>query len=177
MLSPSSAIETAPLPGPTLTELLARTGQNACLLLLDQVTDPQNVGAILRASAAFGADGIVVPGRHTAPQTATLAKAASGALDVVPMTSVTNLARAIGQLQDAGFWVIGLDAAAPDALGAAVRADRLAFVLGAEGAGLRRLTRDRCDLLACLPTRPGMIHLNVAHAAAVALYAWRAASG
>jgi 23S rRNA (guanosine2251-2'-O)-methyltransferase len=141
------------------------------VLLLDQVTDPRNVGAILRSAAAFGAACVVLQDRHAPPETGALARAASGALDIVPVVREVNLSRAIASLQKAGFWVMGLAGDASRTLAEARPRDRrVALVLGAEDTGLRRLQRETCDELVRLPITPAMESLNVAVAAAVALY-------
>ena len=141
------------------------------LVVLDQVTDPHNVGAILRSAAAFDALGIVTQDRHSPPESGALAKAASGTLEVVPWVRVVNLARAMEEMAEAGFWRIGLtgdtDLALKDALGEA----RVALVLGAEGEGMRHNTQVHCDQLAKLPIGPKVESLNVSKAAAIALYA------
>jgi 23S rRNA (guanosine2251-2'-O)-methyltransferase len=141
------------------------------VLLLDQVTDPRNVGAILRSAAAFGAACVVLQDRHAPPETGALARAASGALDIVPVVREVNLSRAIASLQKSGFWVMGLTGDASRTLAEARPRDRrVALVLGAEDTGLRRLQRETCDELVRLPITPAMESLNVAAAAAVALY-------
>jgi len=164
-------IEAEPLEDVWLDEILTGAPEQAVLLVLDQVTDPHNVGAILRSAAAFGAIGIVTQDRHSPPEGGALAKAASGALETMLWTRVVNLARALGEIADAGFWRIGLDGEADTELKDALGPPRVALVLGAEGAGLRPNTREHCDLLARLPISGAVESLNVSNAAAVALYA------
>lgn len=156
-----------PLEPPHLKEVLSRPGP---VLILDQVTDPRNIGAILRSAAAFGACALVVQDRNTPGESGAMAKAASGALDVVPIAREVNLSRALATLQGEGLWVVGLDAGGQRLDGAAFRERRAALVLGAEGTGLRRLTRENCDEIASIHMPGDMESLNVSVAAAVALY-------
>ncbi|WP_431283960.1 23S rRNA (guanosine(2251)-2'-O)-methyltransferase RlmB [Humitalea sp. 24SJ18S-53] len=141
------------------------------VVLLDQVTDPRNVGAILRSAAAFGAAAVVLQSRHAPPETGAMARAASGALDLVPIVREVNLARTIQSLQKLEFWVVGLAGTATRTMAeAGLGTRRIALVLGAEDAGLRRLQRETCDELLRLPMAEGVESLNVSAAAAVALY-------
>jgi 23S rRNA (guanosine2251-2'-O)-methyltransferase len=164
-----TALLVEPLAPPPLERVIE--GSAGPVLVLDQVTDPRNVGAILRSAAAFGAAALVMQDRNAPPETGALARAASGALEAVPVLREVNLARAVGQLKKAGLWVVGLEAGAPVTLAqSGLAGRRVALVLGAEGEGLRRLTRESCDELVRLPIRPAMESLNVSAAAAVALY-------
>jgi 23S rRNA (guanosine2251-2'-O)-methyltransferase len=167
------ALEVEPLAEPDLDDILrqAQTVAERCVVLaLDQVSDPHNVGAVLRSAAAFGARAVVIAGHGAPPVTGALAKAASGALERVPLVRVVNLARALDRLKAAGFWICGLDETAAEPLSALDLGPRVALVLGSEGSGMRRLVRERCDHLARLPTLPAQPSLNVSNAAAVALY-------
>jgi 23S rRNA (guanosine2251-2'-O)-methyltransferase len=166
------ALDVEPLIASDLAEMLreTETAAHAILVVLDQVSDPHNVGAVLRAAAAFAARGVVITSHGAPPATGALAKAASGALELVPLVAVVNLARILDQIKAAGFWCCGLDETAPQPLAALDLGPRVALVLGSEGGGLRRLVRERCDYLARLPTTSAMPSLNVSTAAAVALY-------
>ena len=164
-------IEVEPLDDVWLDDLLQNAPERAVLLVLDQVTDPHNLGAILRSAAAFGAIGIVTQDRHSPPESGVVAKAASGALERVPWARVVNLARSLDEIGAGGFWRIGLSGDADTLLKDALGPQRVALVLGAEGAGLRPNTREHCDSVARLPISDNVESLNVSNAAAVALYA------
>jgi 23S rRNA (guanosine2251-2'-O)-methyltransferase len=158
--------EADPLPSPAIEDLPA----SGIVLVLDQITDPHNVGAILRTAAAFAVAAIVTTARHSPEATGVLAKSASGALELVPIAIVQNLARALDGLKARGFLTVGLDSAAADDLAAIALHEPLALVLGAEGRGLRQLTGATCDRLARLELPGAIKSLNVSNAAALALY-------
>ena len=161
----------APMPAMDIQDALEGTAAPRRVVVLDQVTDPHNIGAILRSSAAFGVCAVIVQDRHTPQISGIVAKAASGAAEIVPLVRVTNIARALEELEEAGFQRIGLADEATGQIGAVDRTRDLAIVLGAEGEGMRRLTRENCDVLVALPTRAEMPSLNVSNACAVTLYA------
>src|SRR6266567_1099787 len=158
--------EDEPLPSPYIDTL----AQEGIVLVLDQITDPHNVGAILRSAAAFAVKAIVTTARHSPEATGVLAKAASGALELVPMITVQNLARALTQLNERGFMTVGLDSEGSDDLAAVALCEPLALVLGAEGKGLRQLTRETCSVVARLDMPGEIKSLNVSNAAVLALY-------
>ncbi|MGH1590030.1 TrmH family RNA methyltransferase [Methylobacterium phyllosphaerae] len=160
-------LEAEPLPAPGLDDLPA----DALLLALDQITDPHNVGAIVRTAAAFGVAGIVTTARHAPGATGVLAKSASGGLEHVPFVTVRDLAEALIALGERGFTRVGLDSDAPESLDALTVARPLVIVLGAEGKGLRERTRGCCDVLARIPFSGAIRSLNVSNAAAITLYA------
>ncbi len=159
-------LEADPLPAPAIEQLPAR----GVVLVLDQITDPHNVGAIFRSSAAFAAAAIVTTQRHSPDATGALAKAASGALEYVPFVSVQNLARALAALKQSGFLVVGLDSSGDSDLATLPLRTPLALVLGAEGKGLRQLTKETCDHVARIDLPGEIKSLNVSNAAALALY-------
>ena len=170
------ALKTAPLPTLGLPDLLIQTqDQDAALfLILDQVTDPHNVGAITRSACAFGADGIIVQSRHAPESSGILAKTACGALEHIPFAEETNLARTIEELQENGFFVLGLDERGEQNIGEIAgnyKNAKCALVLGAEGPGIRRLVKEKCDALVRLPMSGAMPSIDVSNAAAIALYA------
>jgi len=165
-------IEVDPLPDIWLGDLL-ELGQNdrRPLVILDQVTDPHNVGAVLRSAAAFDALGIVTQDRNSPPESGALARSASGALEQVPWVRVVNLARALDEIAEAGFWRVGLTGHAKGTLAETMGEGRIAIVLGAEGEGMRPNTEAHCDELAKLPISARVESLNISNAAAIALYA------
>ncbi|KXF77613.1 RNA methyltransferase [Paramesorhizobium deserti] len=162
-------IEAEPLPAKRLADL----GESSLLLVLDQVTDPHNVGAILRSAVAFGAGALITTARHSPQESGVLAKAASGALEIIPHIEVRNLAEALGELHRLGFMTIGLDSEGPKEMEAALAGTRIALVLGAEGKGLRQKTRETVTALARLDMPGAIKSLNVSNAAAISLYAVR----
>ncbi|MEP7064182.1 MAG: 23S rRNA (guanosine(2251)-2'-O)-methyltransferase RlmB [Betaproteobacteria bacterium] len=162
------------MPHVTLDDVLDGAGDAPLLLVLDQVTDPHNLGACLRSADAFGVDAVVVPKDRAVGVNATVAKAASGAADTVPVVTVTNLARALREMQARGLWIIGADAGG-DSLFDADLSGPMAWVLGAEGEGLRRLTRESCDRIVGIPLQGSVASLNVSVAAGICLYATRRA--
>ncbi|MBA17351.1 MAG: 23S rRNA (guanosine(2251)-2'-O)-methyltransferase RlmB [Sphingomonas sp.] len=164
--------EVEPLEDVWLGDLLESGADNRRpLMILDQVTDPHNVGAILRSAAAFDALGIVTQDRHAPPESGALARAASGTLETVPWVRVVNLARALEEIAEAGFWRVGLTGHVETTLAEAIGAPKVALVMGAEGEGMRANTEAHCDELAKLPISAKVESLNVSNAAAIALYA------
>jgi 23S rRNA (guanosine2251-2'-O)-methyltransferase len=161
-------------PHVTLDDVLEGLAEPALLLVLDGVTDPHNLGACLRNADAFGAQAVIVPKDRAVGVNATVAKAASGAADTVPVVTVTNLARAIAELKELGIWVLGADTGGESIVDADLSGP-IAWVLGAEGQGLRRLTRESCDRIVGIPTGGSVESLNVSVAAGICLYATRAA--
>ncbi len=166
------ALQVLPLENFHLDEIItkANTQDRAVILLLDQVTDPHNIGAILRSAAAFDALAVVLPDAGAPQESMTLAKSACGALETVPLIRVANLTRAMQQLKDAGFWCIGLDGYAHEVMGEKKLPSKTAFILGSEGEGMRRLTAENCDYTIKLPMSDKMESLNVSNATAIALY-------
>ena len=162
-------LETEPLPAIRLSDL----GTARLVIVLDQVTDPHNVGAILRSATAFGADALVTTARHSPQESGVLAKAASGALEHVTQIEVVNLADALSALSKQGFRTIGLDSDGPESFEESLSGERIAIVLGAEGKGLRQKTQATVDALARLEMPGAIRSLNVSNAAAIALYATR----
>jgi 23S rRNA (guanosine2251-2'-O)-methyltransferase len=159
-----------PLPDTALEDIGKQSAglERARLVVLDQVTDPRNVGAVLRSAAAFGAGAVIIQTRRAPAPTGAMAKAASGALETVPLVRVTNISRALARLKDWGFWCAALDARGERSLEALPA--KVALVLGSEGRGLRRLTRESCDMVVRIPIAAGMENLNLSTAAAIALY-------
>jgi 23S rRNA (guanosine2251-2'-O)-methyltransferase len=176
-----AALDCEPLPASTLDAVLAAPrssdpkGGRRIVLVLDQISDPHNVGAILRTAAAFGVTALVVQDRHAPPQSGALAKAASGALETVPYVEVVNIARALDELAERGFWRIALAGDGAMSLAEAVPAGDVVLVMGSEGDGIRRLVRERCEAAAYIPIDKAMESLNVSNAAAIALYELRRA--
>ena len=168
-----AALEVDALDWGNLSELCAPRGDPARVLLLDRVTDPHNVGAILRSAEVFGARAVIAPARHSAPETGALAKTASGALERQPYLRVRNLATAMRSLQDMGYVLVGLDGTGDVSLASALAThdnQPIALVLGAEGPGMRHLTTETCDVVARIPFATDFGSLNVSNAAAIALY-------
>ncbi len=158
----------------TLDDVLESLSEPALLLVLDGVTDPHNLGACLRDADAFGAHAVIVPKDRAVGVNATVAKAASGAADTVPVVTVTNLARTLRELKDKGVWILGADAGGESLYDADITGP-IAWVLGAEGSGLRRLTRESCDRIVGIPLSGTVASLNVSVAAGICLYATRRA--
>lgn len=141
------------------------------IAILDQVTDPQNIGGIIRSAAAFGINTIIVPERNSPPENGSMAKAASGGLEKINLISVVNISQAIKQLKQQGFWIIGLDSETTQVINQQSLRGKVAMVLGAEGKGMRRLVRENCDLLLKIPQMSGAVQsLNVANAASIAFF-------
>lgn len=164
------ALELSPLEEPSLEEICKKASERAIILVLDQVTDIQNIGAILRSAAAFGINALVLTEYNAPTETGAMARAASGALELIPIVRATNLAQALDALKDHGFWCVGMDGEAKASLEEISKFEKLALVMGAEGKGMRRLTKKHCDLLVKIPIHKQMESLNVSNAAAIALY-------
>ena len=168
------ALKTRPLPGIEVNDLtkLVKDKKKSIIIALDQITDPHNLGAIMRSAAAFNVDGIIITKDNSAPETSIAAKAASGALDIVNIAYVTNLSQALEKMRKADFWIVGLDGGidVQESIESVKRFDKIVLVIGSEGEGMRRLTRESCDLLVKIPIALQVESLNVSNAAAIAMY-------
>ncbi|MBX9805187.1 MAG: 23S rRNA (guanosine(2251)-2'-O)-methyltransferase RlmB [Alphaproteobacteria bacterium] len=164
------AVQVTPLPAMMIDELENDPSPNQCVVVLDQVSDPHNVGAILRSAAVFGAKALILTDRNAPTESGVLAKSGSGALEIVPIIRVTNLAHALKDLKDIGFWCVGFAETGDKTLDQIDLKGKIALVMGAEGDGMRRLTKDLCDFTVSLPTASSFSALNVSNAAAIALY-------
>lgn len=166
------ALQADPLPRASLDETLSQASdqENALFVALDQATDPQNIGAVLRSAAGFGALGVIIPDKNAPEITGAMAKAACGALERIAFIRVTNLSRAMEDLKENGFWSVGLDGYADTNLANINMTGKTLLVMGSEGTGLRRLTKEKCDFLARIPISQAIESLNLSNATAVALY-------
>jgi len=167
------ALQCDPLHGHTLEEVLEPSERRRIVLVLDQISDPHNAGAILRTAAAFGVSVVIVQDRNSPPETGALAKSASGALDIIPVVSVVNISRTLDDLSKRGFWRVALAGDGEAPLKDVAHDGDIALVLGSEGSGIRRLVREHCDAAAYVPMDSAMESLNVSNAAAIALYELR----
>jgi len=158
------------LPGVHIADLEPHEGQKNIILMLDQVTDPQNVGACLRSAAAFGARALITQDRNSPKESGSLARASAGGLEALPWLQVPNLSQALGQLRDMGYWHVGLDGGTQMALNDVSLGDNIVIVMGSEGSGLRPLVKKTCDVVAAIPMSGAVESLNVSNAAAIALY-------
>lgn len=172
------ALKVSPLKRQFIEDIINAEATSSCVIILDQVTDPQNVGAIMRSAAAFGASAVVCQSMN-APDldSPSLAKSASGAVEFIPLIDVTNLSRTMDDLKAAGFWCFGLDEQGTSTIEKTKLSGKVALVMGREGKGLRPLTKESCDVLVTLPTSTAFTTLNVSNAAAVALYEWKRQNG
>lgn len=164
-------LEVRPLPGTLIEDLSPISGQKNMIMMLDQVTDPQNVGACLRSAAAFGARTLITQDRNSPVESGALARASAGGLEVTPWLRVSNLVQALDTLKDMGYWHVGLDGTTQTALKSVDMGDNIVLVMGSEGKGLRPLVRKHCDVIAKIPMTGAIESLNVSNAAAIALYA------
>lgn len=164
------ALQVAPLEEMQLDDLSRSKDTKQTVMILDQVSDPHNVGAILRSCAVFGAKALVLTDRHSPKESAVLAKAACGALEIVPIIRIANLSSALNQLKEIGFWIVGLAEKSEQTLSEVDFSGKMGIVMGAEGDGMRRLTTKQCDFLVKLETSQSFSTLNVSNAAAIALY-------
>jgi 23S rRNA (guanosine2251-2'-O)-methyltransferase len=170
------ALQCDPLPRRDLGDVLDMpSSKRRVVVVLDQISDPQNTGAILRTAAAFGVTAVVVQDRHAPPESGALAKAASGALDIVPYIQVVNISRTLEELKDRDFWRVALAGDGDGVLKDVMPTGDVALVMGSEGSGIRRLVRENCDVAAYVPIDRAMESLNVSNAAAIALYEIRRA--
>ena len=165
-------LEAAPLRALDLEDILAQTAtQNkSCLVILDQITDPHNIGAIIRSAAAFSADAVILPEHHNPKENNTIIKCAAGACEAVPMVNVTNLANCIKTLKKEGYWIIGLDGHTDIELNQSIFSDKIVIIMGSEDTGMRKLTKENCDYIVKIPMSSALESLNVSNAAAIALY-------
>lgn len=166
------ALTTYPLEDYALEEIcdMAEEKNSCCVLILDQVTDPQNVGAIIRSCVAFGASALIMQDRNSPDETGALVKASAGTIEKLPISRVTNLSRAIEQLKKAGFWIVGMDGYAKTDVSQLEKSGKVAIIMGSEGKGMRRLVEDSCDITIRLPISADVESLNVSTAAAIVLY-------
>jgi 23S rRNA (guanosine2251-2'-O)-methyltransferase len=167
------ALLVEPLTNLTIDDLCKLEKTNLIVVALDRANDPHNIGAILRSAAAFGVTAVILPDRHAPDTTGTLAKSASGALEHVPLIRVANLVQALNRLKEHNYWVAGLTADAPQTIAEAKLTGRIVLTVGAEGAGMRRLSAETCDFLVRIPMSGVMESLNMSNAAAIALYELR----
>jgi len=166
------ALQADPLPRTNLEDIMSDIAENpgALVVALDQATDPQNIGAVLRSCAAFGASAVIIPDKNAPEVTGAIAKTACGALERIPFIRVTNLARSIDMLKEDGFWTVGLDGYAETMLSKVDMKGKTVLIMGSEGTGLRRLTKEKCDFLAKIPISQAVESLNLSNATAIALY-------
>ena len=165
-------LEAAPLNNLYLEDIIEEDAnkEKSCLVILDQVTDPHNIGAIIRSAAAFSASAVILPDYHSPKENNTIVKCAAGACETIPMIHVTNLSNCIKSLKKEGYWVIGLDGHTETELNQSIFSNKIVIIMGSEDTGMRKLTRENCDYLVKIPMSSKLESLNVSNAAAITLY-------